>query len=145
MYARQAAALKGQVYSPQVGFATIKNINGGKSKYPYDPFYGGFSPRASLAWSPGFDSGILGKLLGRNQTVIRGGYARIYGRLNGVDLLLVPLLGPGLLQAVSCTAPTRSGACASSIADLNQAFRIGVDGNSPQLPPVTSTLPQPFF
>src|ERR1700730_17111568 len=82
--AREAAALKGQVYSPQIGFATIKNINGGKSKYPYDPFYGGFSPRVSLAWSPGFDSGILGKLFRRNETVIRGGYARIYGRLNGV-------------------------------------------------------------
>src|SRR5260370_22495986 len=69
----------------------------------------------------------------------------MYGGLNGVDLMLVPLLGPGLLQAVSCTAPTRSGGCPSQITDLNQAFRIGVDGNSPQLPPVTSTLQQPFF
>src|SRR5260370_15034462 len=69
----------------------------------------------------------------------------MYGGLNGVDLMLVTLLGPGLLQAVSCTAPTRSGACPSQITDLNQAFRIGVDGNAPQLPPVTSTLPQPFF
>src|SRR5437588_10326800 len=80
MAARQAAALKGQVYSPQVGFATIKNINGGKSKYPYDPFYGGFSPRASVAWSPGFDYGNLGRLVGRNQTVYRRGYSRLYGR-----------------------------------------------------------------
>src|SRR5207249_1492798 len=117
-----------------------------KSKYPYDPFYGGFSPRASLAWSPGFDSGILGKLLGRNQTVIRGGYARIYGRLNGVDLLLVPLLGPGLLQAVSCVAPTITGACAGAGgANPTTAFRIGVDGNTAPLPTVTATLPQPFF
>jgi carboxypeptidase family protein len=142
---RQAAALQGQVYEPQIGFATIKNINGGQSKYPYQPFYGGFNPRASLAWAPSFDHGILGKIVGRNQTVIRGGYARIYGRLNGVDLMLVPLLGPGLLQAVSCTAPTRSGACQSSISDLNTAFRIGADGNTAPLPTVTQTLPQPFF
>jgi hypothetical protein len=142
---RQAAALSGQVYEPQIGFATIRNSNGGQSKYPFQPYYGAFNPRVSLAWSPSFDSGILGKIVGRNQTVIRGGYARIYGRLNGVDLMLVPLLGPGLLQAVSCTAPTRSGGCPSSITDLSQAFRIGVDGNTAQLPPVTSTLPQPFF
>ncbi len=119
---RQAAALQGQVYEPQIGFATIRNANGGQSKYPYQPFYGGFNPRVSLAWSPNFNSGILGKIVGHNQTVVRGGYARIYGRLNGVDLMLVPLLGPGLLQAVSCTAPTRAGACASSITDLRHGI-----------------------
>ena len=46
--------------------------------------------------------GILGKLFGNGKTVIRGGYGRIFGRLNGVDLVLVPLLGPGLLQGVTC-------------------------------------------
>ena len=146
MLSRQAAALKGQVYNPQIGFATIKNVNGGQSKYPFDPFYGGFSPRASLAWSPGFDSGMLGTIFGRNKTVLRGGYARIYGRLNGVDLLLVPLLGPGLLQAVSCPAPLRDGTCAGgSAANPTTSFRIGVDGNVGPLPSVTPTLPQPFF
>src|SRR5260370_7944180 len=119
---RQAAAWQGKVYEPQIGFATIRNANGGQSKYPYQPFYAGFNPRVSLAWSPSFDSGILGKIIGRNQTVVRGGYARIYGRLNGVDLMLVPLLGPGFLQAVSCPAPTRSGACAPRIPALNHPF-----------------------
>jgi hypothetical protein len=146
MLSRQAAALKGQVYTPQIGFATINNVNGGQSKYPFDPFYGGFSPRASLAWSPGFDNGVLGTLFGRNKTVLRGGYARIFGRLNGVDLLLVPLLGPGLLQAVSCPAPLRDGTCAGgSGASPLTSFRIGVDGNVAPLPAVTQTLPQPFF
>jgi carboxypeptidase family protein len=146
MLSRQAAALKGQVYNPQIGFATINNVNGGQTKYPFDPFYGGFSPRASLAWSPGYDSGILGKVFGRNKTVLRGGYARIFGRLNGVDLLLVPLLGPGLLQAVSCPAPLRDGTCAGgAAASPATSFRIGVDGNSAPLPVVTQTLPQPFF
>src|SRR5947207_8030113 len=32
--------------------------------------------------------------------VIRAGYNRIFGRLNGVDLVLVPLLGTGLMQPV---------------------------------------------
>ena len=96
------------------------------SKYPYNPFYAGFSPRVSLAWNPKYGSGLLGKLLGDGKTVIRGGYARIYGRLNGVDLLLVPLLGPGLLQAVSCTIPTITGTVRRGTPATG--FRIGPDG-----------------
>src|SRR5262249_44609135 len=48
---RKAAALQGQVYNPTLGFATIKNVAGGR-KYPYDPFYKGFSPRFAFAWNP---------------------------------------------------------------------------------------------
>jgi carboxypeptidase family protein len=143
---KQSAALQGQVYNPTIGFETIRNINGDSMKYPYNPFYGGFNPRVSLAWSPSFDDGILGAVVGRNKTVIRGGYARIYGRLNGVDLMLVPLLGPGLLQAVSCVAPTITGACAGTGgATPATAFRIGTDGMVAPLPTTTATLPQPFY
>ena len=146
MLNKQAAALKGDVYNPTVGFATIRNIGGNTMKYPYDPFYGSFGPRVSLAWSPRYSSGLLGSILGENKTVIRGGYARIYGRLNGVDLLLLPLLSPGLLQAVSCVAPTSAGVCTGAGgATPGNAFRIGVDGNSAPLPTATPTLPQPFF
>ena len=143
---RSATALKGQVYNPTIGFETINNIQGGKIKYPYDPFYGGFSPHVSLAWNPKFGGGFLDKIFGNGQTVIRGGYGRIYGRLNGVDLLLVPLLGPGLLQAVSCVTPTTAGTCAGS-GGLAPAtgYRIGVDGNNPVVPKATDTLPQPYF
>ena len=107
--ARKKAALAGQVYQPILGFATTNNIKG--RKYPYDTFYGGITPRVSVAWNPKFSGGLLGKLLGENKTVIRGGYGRIYGRLNGVNLLLVPLLPPGLLQAVSCVGVSRTGGC----------------------------------
>ena len=42
--------------------------------YPWDK--NNFQPRASVSWSPGFDSGILGKLFGgRDRSVIRGGFA----------------------------------------------------------------------
>jgi hypothetical protein len=139
------AALAGSVYQPQIGFDLIGNAAGGENKYPYNPFYGGFSPHVSLAWNPNFSDGVMSKIFGRNNTVIRGGYGRIYGRLNGVDLMLVPLLGPGLLQAVSCVAPTIQGSCAGpGGATLLTAFRIGVDGMTAPLPSVTPTLPQPF-
>ena len=143
---KQSAALKGQVYNPTIGFATQRNINGGTNKYPFNPFYGGFSPRVSLAWNPSASDGILGALVGQGKTVIRGGYGRIYGRLNGVDLLLVPLLGPGLLQAVSCVGVTMSGQCAGAGgATPATAFRIGVDGNTAPVPQAGATLPQPFY
>ena len=143
---RQNLALQGQVYNPTIGFETINNVQGGQIKYPYNPFYGGFSPHVSLAWNPKFGGGMLDKIFGNGQTVIRGGYGRIFGRLNGVDLLLVPLLGPGLLQAVSCVAPTPGGTCAGA-GGLNPTtgFRIGTDGNSPVVPQATATLPQPYF
>ncbi len=80
------------------------------SKYPYNPFYGSFSPRVGVAWNPGFDGDGLGsKIFGHEATVIRGGYGRVYGRLNGVDLVLVPLLGVGLIQPVQCTQALATG------------------------------------
>src|SRR5579883_773082 len=142
---RERAALAGQVYAPQIGFTLVRNVGSGL-KYPYNPFYGEFSPRASLAWNPHYSDGLLGKLLGNGKTVIRGGYGRIYGRLNGVDLVLVPLLGPGLLQGVTCTNPISSGTCAGSgAADPTNAFRIGTDGMKAPLGVGAPTLGQPYF
>jgi hypothetical protein len=146
---RKKAALAGQVYNPTLGFATMPNVGSGPKKglkYPYDPFYGGFSPRVAVAWSPDYDSGLLGKLFGHSKTVIRGGYGRIYGRLNGVNLVLVPLLGPGLLQAVSCQGASMDGKClGTGVATPLNAFRIGTDGMTAPLPAASATLPQPFF
>ncbi len=142
---RTKAALAGSVYNPTLGFATVNNVGGGR-KYPYDPFYAGFSPRVSVAWNPKFDSGILGKLLGSNTTVLRAGYGRLFGRLNGVNQLLVPLLPPGLLQAVSCTGVSRAGTClGNNGVDPSTAFRIGPDGLAAPLPSVSPTLNQPYL
>jgi hypothetical protein len=142
---REQAALSGQAYQPIFGFALTPNV-AGHPKYPYDPFYGGLSPRVSVAWNPKFGSGILGALLGENKTVLRAGYGRIYGRLNGVNLVLVPMLPPGLLQATSCPGVSKTGQClGSNGVDPSTVFRIGVDGNTVPLPAVTQTLPQPFL
>jgi len=141
--ARKRSALIGQVFNPNVGFALVANTGKGL-KYPYNPFYGEFSPRIAVAWNPRFDSDTrMGKIFGHESTVIRGGYGRIYGRLNGVDLVLVPLLGTGLIQPVQCFAPTTAGACGAS--DINSAFRIGVDGMTAPLAQPSQTLPQPVY
>ena len=122
---REKAALAGGSYTPTLGYTLIRNVGNGP-KYPYNPYYGEFSPRASFAWNPHFHDGILSTVFGNGKTVIRGGYGRIFGRLNGVDLVLVPLLGPGLLQGVTCVNPLSNGTCAGSgVATPANAFRIG--------------------
>ncbi|HUC54417.1 MAG TPA: carboxypeptidase-like regulatory domain-containing protein [Candidatus Cybelea sp.] len=141
---REAAALEGQVYNPLVGFALVGNTGAGQ-KYPYLPFYGSFSPRVAAAWNPKFTDGFLGKAFGGNKSVIRGGYSRVYGRLNGVDLVLVPLLGTGLIQAVQCRNNNMNGTCVAPAGGLTvaNAFRVGTDGNNAPIPAASQTLPQP--
>ncbi len=133
---RESAALQGQVYNPTVGFSLIDNV-AGHPKYPYNPYYGEWSPRIAAAWDP----------WGDGNTVIRGGYGRIYGRLNGVDLVLVPLLGTGLIQPVQCIGALANGTCAGSSSGSNPAtaFRVGINGLNAPLPPASPTLPQPDF
>jgi hypothetical protein len=148
---RRKAALAGQVYNPEVGYSLIGNVQNGP-KYPYNPFYGEFGPRVAAAWNPRFDSdSAAGKIFGHQDTVIRGGYSRIYGRLNGVDLVLVPLLAPGIIQPVQCVNNLANGTCgAGGSATPSNAFRVGAtaagfSGFNAPIPAGSPTLPQPYF
>jgi hypothetical protein len=146
---RKRGALQGEVYNPEVGFALVGNTGNGL-KYPYQPFYGEFSPRLAAAWNPHFDADSLAaKIFGTDSSVLRGGYGRVYGRLNGVDLVLVPLLGTGLIQPVQCFSNLNNGTCAGT-ATVNNAFRVGINGmtaplqTDPNIAP-SNTLVQPDF
>lgn len=143
-------ALQGQVYNPVLGFEPIGAV-GGHPKYPFQPFYGGFSPRVAVAWNPKFQSGFLGRLFGQGKTVFRAGYSRIYDRNNGVDLVLVPLLGYGFGQTIRCNGagikpvsgvPT-PGCYGGTSVDPTNAFRLGPDGTTGPFPAVQQTLPLP--
>src|SRR5580704_1944184 len=150
--AREVAALGGQVYNPELGFALVGNTGGGQ-KYPYNPFYGAFSSRIAAAWNPSYNDGLLNRVFGQGKTVVRGGYSRIFGRLNGVDLVLVPLLGTGLIQPVQCVDPQSptvgNGTCAGTGGSTPaNAFRIGTpgpvaDGLTAPIPSPSASLPQP--
>ena len=145
LYQRNKASLEGGNYTPEIGYELVRNVGTGL-KYPYNPYYAEFSPRVSFAWNPHLSDGMLGKVFGGGKTVVRGGYSRIFGRLNGVNLVLVPLLGPGLLQGVTCVNPLMNGTCGSSAgATPANAFRIGTDGLSAPLAAAAATLPQPYF
>jgi hypothetical protein len=150
--ARERAALGGTVFNPNLGFALIGNVAGHPSNF-YNPFYKSFSPRIAVAWNPKFDDGVLASIFGRNQTVVRGGYSILYGRLNGVGLVLLPLLGTGLIQAVQCISPTNTGGCQGNTGSTpGTSFRIcptsqnaACGGLVAPLPAATPTLPQPDY
>jgi hypothetical protein len=132
---RAAQALQGNVYNPTVGFSLIGNVASHPS-HIYNPFYAEWSPRVAAAYD----------VFGDGSTVIRGGYGRTYGRLNGVDLVLVPLLGPGLIQAAQCTNVLKSGVCGGTgSANPTNTFRVGTDGLVAPLAQPSAQLPQPFF
>ena len=143
---KAAMALQGQVYNPTLGFDGIGNVTGASHKYPFNPFYGGVSPRVAVAWNPRYNDGVLGKLMGDGKTVIRAGYGQIYSRLNGVGLVLLPLLGIGLGQPISCVGASRTGQClGTGGVTPATAFRIGTDGLTAPYPAISTTLPQPYF
>lgn len=138
-------ALQGTVYNPTLAFDAVGNVTDASHKYPFNPFYGGVSPRVALAWNPKGGDSMLGKLVGDGKTVIRGGYGQIYSRLNGVGLVLIPLLGVGLGQPVSCIGASSTGQClgAGGVTPAT-AFRIGTDGLVAPIPTPSTTLSQPF-
>ncbi|HZS54699.1 MAG TPA: carboxypeptidase-like regulatory domain-containing protein [Bryobacteraceae bacterium] len=143
---KAAQALQGQVYNPTLGFATIGNVTGASHKYPFNPFYGGLSPRVAVAWNPKYNGGILGKIFGDGKTVIRAGYGQIYSRLNGVGLVLLPLLGVGLGEPAACVGASITGQClGTGGVTPATAFRIGTDGLVAPIPVPSRTLPQPYF
>jgi hypothetical protein len=142
---RLAAAQNGQNYNPLLGFSPV-GIAGGGSKYPYQPFWGEFSPRVSLAWNPDFGDSWLSKVFGHKNTVIRAGYGRFYTKNLGIDQVSTPVLGDGFLQPASCVNPSSTGACAGSgSVTPATAFRIGPDGNASPFPALTPTLPSPVI
>ena len=139
-------ALQGHVYNPVLGFEPIHSV-GGHPKYPFQPYYGGFSPRVAVAWNPRFQSGFLGRAFGQGKTVFRAGYSRIYDRNNGVDLVLVPLLGYGFGQTIRCngagTIGGTTGCYGGAGTNPSNGFRVGVDGTTGPFPTVQQTLPIP--
>jgi hypothetical protein len=146
---RSAAALQGQAYNPEIGFALVGNVAGGR-KYPYNPYFSAVSPRVSTAWNPRFQNPFLQHLFGDGSTVIRGGYGRIYGRINGDLQVLNPLLSPSLILAVQCRTPQSNGTCSASNFNDSTAFRFGqtasgLDGLVAPLASAPSTVSQPYF
>ena len=92
---RKEAAIHGQNYQTPLTLELSGPTNHGQPLYSWDK--NNFQPRIAFAWSPGFKSGFLGRLLGsKNESVIRGGFALTndyYGQQLAVSFDLNNTLG----------------------------------------------------
>lgn len=139
---KASAAQQGNVFNPTVSFVPIRD-SGRSSLYNTD--WSDWAPRVSAAWNPSYDSGFLGRIVGRGKTVIRGGFGIVYDRTNIVSNVLSSLLGVGFSDVFESSplcndSGTPGGGCpAAPVAGVNPAlnsFRVGQDGTIP-LPTVT--------
>ena len=122
------AAAQGQFFNPTLAFVPLAQSG---RKNVFSPDKTNFSPRVSVAWSPSFGNGLFGRVFGEKKTVVRGGYALLYDRINAVQSIFIPTLGVGFAQVLSVNGPRNAA---------GQPFRIGVDGPTIPLPvagPVT--------
>ena len=143
--AKAAAALAGSVFNPQLAYLPINSSN--RSDI-FDTDWNNWSPRLAAAWNPSFSEGVLGKLFGERKTVLRGGAGISYDRLNTVQTIIIPQLGVGFAQTLSCNGPRSTGTCGGTGANPSNAFRVGRDGSIP-LPVDPGAgdpiVPNPFF
>ncbi|MGC1913257.1 MAG: hypothetical protein WA660_15575, partial [Candidatus Acidiferrales bacterium] len=146
---KETAALNGQIYAPEIGFSPVGAVGKG-SKYAFPPYWGQFGPRLSLAYNPTFNGGILAKIFGEKDTVLRGGYSRLYGRDLGIDIVSNPVLGYGFLQPDSCIPSMPHSGLPTCVASKNtltpaNAFRMGTNADGTTVPfgTLSSTLSTP--
>src|SRR5437667_3611266 len=134
--AKEAAALQGKMYNPTLGFDPVKSA--GRNVFNID--WGDVAPRASVAWTPTFDSGFLHRMTGNRKTVIRGCFGLVKDRINTVQSVIIPMLGVGFAQTISvgaplCNASGTPGAGCNAAAGTGSpgpaSFRVGVDGSLP--------------
>ena len=143
LQARQQAALNGQVYNPLIGMDPIGALH---RDYPYNIVYKDVAPRIAIAWNPKIAGGLWGWLFGNGKTVFRGGYGRLYDRLNGVQKVINPLQALGFGQTLTCLGPSTTGQCLGS-SGVNPAtgFRVGVDGSTIPIPALSATASVPLI
>lgn len=141
------AAQAGQFYNPTVGFVPEQDAPAG-SLFTNNPSY--WAPRIGLAWNPAAQGGVLGALLGNQQSVLRGGFGVVYDRTNAVKTTTLPALGLGFADTPTITTPactvsgTAGAGCNAASSDPALSdFRVGVDGQMP-VPAVVPTHSSPI-
>jgi hypothetical protein len=136
--------LPGQAYNPLFGVSPVDALSAPNTGNLRNTDWHEFAPRISAAWQL------------NNKTVIRGGYAMVYERIDDIDQVSLALTTGGLLDIDACGGPVLSAGsvvCTNSATNPSNAFRIGVDGASVPVPAPTAepipyvpsgTAAQPF-
>ena len=142
--AKKAAALKGINYNPTYGYVPYSAL-GMHGMWNTD--WADWAPRASIAWGPSADSGLLGKVFGRGKTVVRAGYAMVYDRYSGGTITHLPGQPGFNVIPTNNTPPCNASAtpaanCLPASSDpASSVFRVGFDGAIPVPTPSPITPP----
>ena len=130
--------------APLVVYQLNGPANGKPSYYNWD--YANLGPRVALAWSPGYDSGLLGALFGGpSKSSIRAGFGIVYDRA-GEDLVdTFNQSGSfGLSTHAVTQANTISSVTSPRITSMNVIPTDDAAGN-PMLPPIPAgSFPQTY-
>lgn len=130
---RRQAALRGEIYNPQIGFQPASLLGGDL----FQTDWNNLAPRVAAAWNPSFNGRVLGKLFGDRKTVLRGGFGILYDRINSSESVILPALGAGFSQTLNLRAPacnasgTGGAGCSPTGTAPAAVFRVGVDGTIP--------------
>ena len=138
---------QGQLYNPAWSLTPVNSLAAPYQGEMRLTDWTDLGPRVGVAWQVPFKN----KVFGDRRTVIRAGYAKVYDRTSAVNQVLSPLLTGGLADADTCSGPTTTNpggpggtlaACTNGHTTPLNAYRIGVDGNGPGVPPpVAQTIP----
>lgn len=121
---KMTAAVQGTIFNPLQAYDPVKTAHAPV----FNTDWGNVAPRVSIAWNPGFESGVLGHMFGNRKSVIRAGYSMVYDRESTIETVVIPMLGVGFGQTINSVEPNCAGNCSNSPAT---DFRVGVDGNIP--------------
>jgi hypothetical protein len=134
---RRQAALRGEIYNPQIGYQPVSSSGSSLHGNLFATDWNNLAPRVAAAWSPSFKGGVLDNLFGDRKTVLRGGFAILYDRINTSESVILPALGAGFSQTLNLRAPacnssgTGGAGCSATGAPPASVFRLGVDGTIP--------------
>lgn len=137
MEPRRQAALRGEIYNPQLGFQKISPLAGSSGGELFKSDWNNFAPRVAAVWNPLFKSRALAKLFGDRKTVLRGGVGILYDRINTSESVILAALGAGFSQTLSLKTPAcnAGGAggpgCSLTGGAPGSGFRVGIDGTIP--------------
>lgn len=130
---RRRMAAQGIAFNDPIQFELSGPKYGAPGYYKMD--WNNWQPRGAIAWSPGFKSGLLGKIFGKNrESVLRGGFgitsdhfggqlAVSFSQLSSIGFTEEITIAANTYDIVGCTPPAGPPNCAPRFTGFGQTIR----------------------